>query len=71
MEQKGIETDRGDINRQIAQDDKEMQILRAKITRLVKWKRELEAQPLDLAKTDIRTSVIGKLNANNVVVKNQ
>ncbi|MFI3238956.1 MAG: MobQ family relaxase [Lachnospiraceae bacterium] len=71
MEQKGIETDRGNINRQIAQDNKDMKILRARITRLVKWKRELEAQPLDLAKADIRTSVIGKLNANNVVVKNQ
>ncbi|WP_317854844.1 MobQ family relaxase [Chakrabartyella piscis] len=71
MEQKGIETDRGNINRQIHDDNKEVKIIKARITRLMKWQRELKAQPLDLEKADVKASVLGKLQANNVVVNNQ
>jgi hypothetical protein len=71
MEQKGIKTDRGNRNREILNDNKQMKILRARITRLMKWQRELEAQPLDIAKAEIKTSVLGKLYANKDVVKNQ
>lgn len=71
MEQKGIVTERGNINRQIAEDNKESKIIRARISRLMKWQRELKAKPLDLEKADVRASVMDKLQANNVVVKNQ
>lgn len=64
MEQKGIATDRGNLNRQILLDNKLMNQTRARISRLMKWQRELEVQPLDLPKAEIKTSVIDRLNTN-------
>jgi ATP-dependent exoDNAse (exonuclease V) alpha subunit len=37
MEQKGIPTERGNINRQIAEDNKLLNATRARISRLMKW----------------------------------
>ncbi len=71
MEKKGITTDRGNINRQIAEDNKEMKVTRARITRLVKWQRELKSQPLNLELADIKGSVIRNLQTNQMVVGNQ
>ncbi len=63
MEQKGMATDRGNLNRQITADNKEIKITRARVTRLMKWQRELEAQPLDLASAEVKPSVVAKLHA--------
>ncbi|WP_249030199.1 MobQ family relaxase [Tannockella kyphosi] len=71
MEQKGIETDRGNINRQIHDDNKEVKIIKARITRLMKWQRELEVQPLDLSRGEFKSSILEKLNTNKGIVKNQ
>ncbi|WP_317854387.1 MobQ family relaxase [Chakrabartyella piscis] len=71
MEQKGIETDRGNINRQINDDNKEVKIIRARITRLMKWQRELEVQPLDFSRGEFKASILEKLNTNKGIIKNQ
>ena len=71
MEQKGIKTDRGNRNREILNYNQQMKILSARISRLMKWQSELKAQPLDIAKAEIKTSVLGKLYANKGAVKNQ
>ena len=57
MEQKGIKTERGNLNRQIADDNKNLIVTRARITRLVKWQREEKARPLDLSQTGEKVSV--------------
>ncbi len=64
MEQKGIATDRGNANRQILNDNKLIIQTRARISRLMKWQRELKAQPLDLKQAGIKTSIIDTLQAN-------
>lgn len=71
MEQKGIATERGNLNRQIAEDNKNLRVTRARITRLVKWQREEKARPLDLSQTGFKASVMDKLQANKEVLKYQ
>ena len=44
MEKKGIRTDRGDINREIAANNKLLNQLKARITRLYTWSKELAAR---------------------------
>ena len=57
MEQKGITTERGKLNSQIAEDNKNLRATRARITRLMKWQREEKARPLDLSQTGEKVSV--------------
>ncbi len=64
MERKGIATDRGNANRQILHDNKMIVQTRARITRLMKWQRELKAQPIDLNQAGIKASIIDTLQAN-------
>ena len=45
MERRGIQTEKGDINRQIAADNKLLKELKARITRLYNWSKEQAAQP--------------------------
>ncbi|MGL5254282.1 MAG: MobQ family relaxase [Brevinema sp.] len=71
MEQKDIATERGNINRSIAQDNKNLRATRAIITRLMKWQREEKARPLDLSQTGFKASVMDKLQANKEVLKYQ
>lgn len=71
MEQKGIATERGNINRAIDEDNKNLRVTSARITRLMKWQRELKAQPLDLTQTGFKASIMGKLQANKGVLKYQ
>lgn len=71
MEKKGIATERGNINRAIDDDNKNIRVTSARITRLMKWQRELKAQPLDLTQTGFKASVMGKLQANKGVLKYQ
>ena len=40
MERKGIQTEKGDINRQIATDNKLLKELKARITRIYNWSKE-------------------------------
>lgn len=42
MERRGIRTEKGDINRQIAADNKLMKEIKARITRLYNWSKELD-----------------------------
>ena len=51
MERRGIRTEKGDINRQIAADNKLLKEIKARITRLYNWSKELEEQ-LDAAELD-------------------
>lgn len=45
MERRGILTDKGDVNRQIAADNKLLKEIKARITRLYNWSKEQAAQP--------------------------
>ena len=45
MERRGIATEKGDINRQIAADSKLLKEIKARITRLYNWTKEQAAQP--------------------------
>ena len=45
MERKGIATERGNINRQIAADNKLLKEIKARITRLYKWTKEQAGKP--------------------------
>ncbi len=45
MERRGIKTEKGNINRQIAADNKLLKELKARITRLYNWSKEQSAQP--------------------------
>ena len=45
MERRGIATEKGDINRQIAADNKLLKEIKARITRLYNWTKEQAAQP--------------------------
>lgn len=42
MERRGIHTEKGDVNRQIAADNKLMKEIKARITRLYNWSKELD-----------------------------
>jgi len=61
MEQKGIPTERGNINRQVAENNKLLKVTRARISRLMKWQREDKIKPLDLTKTGEKISVMAQL----------
>ena len=45
MERRGIQTDKGNVNRQIAADNKLLKEIKARITRLYNWSKEQAAQP--------------------------
>ena len=45
MERRGIATEKGDINRQIAADNKLLKEIKARITRIYNWSKEQAAQP--------------------------
>ncbi|WP_300414841.1 MobQ family relaxase [uncultured Oscillibacter sp.] len=45
MERRGIVTDKGNINREIAADNKLLKEIKARITRLYNWSKEQSAQP--------------------------
>lgn len=45
MERKGIATEKGNINRQIAADNKLLKEIKARITRLYKWTKEQAGKP--------------------------
>ncbi len=47
MEQRGIKTRKGDLNRQIAADNKLLKEIKARITRLYNWSKEEAAKPQD------------------------
>lgn len=44
MERRGIRTEKGDVNRQIAADNKLLKEIKARITRLYNWSKELDEQ---------------------------
>lgn len=46
MERRGIQTDKGNVNRQITADNKLLKEIKARITRLYNWSKEQAAQPL-------------------------
>jgi len=45
MERRGIRTEKGNINRQIAADNKLLKEIKARIARLYNWTKEQAAQP--------------------------
>lgn len=45
MEQRGISTDKGNVNRQIATDNKLLKEIKARVTRLYNWSKERAAKP--------------------------
>ena len=45
MERRGIQTEKGDINRQIAADNKLLKEIKARITRIYNWTKEQADQP--------------------------
>ena len=45
MEQRGISTDKGNVNRQIAADNKLLKEIKARMTRLYNWTKEQAAKP--------------------------
>ena len=47
MERRGIATEKGDINRQIAADNKLLKEIKARITRLYNWTKKQAEQPRD------------------------
>lgn len=57
MEKRGIQTDRGEIHREISAYNKDLSSMRARITRLKAWQREIQAKPLDLKSANIKLSV--------------
>lgn len=44
MERRGIRTEKGDVNRQIAADNKLMKEIKARLTRLNNWSKKLDEQ---------------------------
>lgn len=71
MEQRGIATDKGNLNREIATQNKLLKEMKARITRLYNWSKENSKQPekasiLDFLKQqpqDKPTSTYGKVKA--------
>ena len=61
MEQKGIPTERGNINRQIAEDNKLLNVTRARISRLMKWIKDENNNTGSLLKSDEKESILEKL----------
>ncbi len=57
MERRGIRTEKGDINRQIAADNKLLKELCARISRLYSWTKDIE----DNSDTDFRLDVINNV----------
>lgn len=57
MEKKGIQTDRGNLNRAISEDNKNLRVARARITRLMKWQREEKVKPLDLENANAKINI--------------
>ncbi len=57
MERRGIHTEKGDINRQIAVDNKMLKELCARISRLYSWTKDIE----DNSDTDFRLDVINNV----------
>ncbi len=57
IERRGIHTEKGDINRQIASDNKLLKELRARISRLYSWTNENE----DKSETDFRIDVMNNV----------
>ena len=47
MERRGIATEKGNINREIAADNKLLKEIKARITRLYNWSKEQSSQPQD------------------------
>ena len=47
MERRGIQTQKGNINREIAADNKLLKEIKARITRLYNWSKEQSTQPQD------------------------
>ena len=45
MERRGVATEKGDINREIAADNKLLKEIKARITRLYNWSKEQADQP--------------------------
>ena len=45
MEKRGIQTEKGNVNRQIAADNKLLKEIKARITRLYNWSKEEAARP--------------------------
>lgn len=48
MERRGIRTEKGDVNRQIAADNKLLKEIKARITRLYNWSKELDKKICDV-----------------------
>lgn len=46
MEKRGIRTDKGEVNRQIAADNKLLKEIKARITRLYRWSKAETEKPL-------------------------
>lgn len=71
MEQKGIATDKGNINREIAAQNKLLKEMKARVTRLYNWSKENGKQPekasildfLQQHRQDKPTSTYGKVKA--------
>lgn len=61
MEQKGIPTERGNNNRQVAENNKLLNATRARISRLMQWQREDKVKPLDLTNTGEKISIMAQL----------
>lgn len=45
MEKRGIRTDKGEVNRQIAADNKLLKEIKARITRLYRWSKDEAEKP--------------------------
>lgn len=68
MERKGIATDKGNINREVAVQNKLLKEMKARITRLYNWSKENTKQPekasiLELLKQPTPTTQYGKIKA--------
>ncbi len=61
MEQKGIPTERGNINRQIAEDNKLLNVTRARISRLMKWIKDERNSTSSPLKSNEKESILEKL----------
>ncbi len=61
MERRGIHTEKGDLNRQITADNKLLKELRARISRLYSWIKDIE----DNSNTNFRLDVINNILKNS------
>ena len=53
MEKRGIATERGNLNREIAKQNKLLKEIKARITRLSSWAKEQQATPAPIKKQSI------------------